>query len=453
MSIVEHNKISLIRRFFRLEGLNYKRLFDSISEGLMAVDKELKITFFNEIASEITGWSFKEVAGKKCYEIFRNSLCPKNCLFFKTTEQFSSCFQSGVLIRNKYGRTVPLKISTMPLKDENKEFQGVIFLFSDQRELYPTNLENFHQLGLIGSSKQMREVFQLIETVAETEANVLILGKTGTGKELVANAIHKLSPRCNKPFVKVNCAALSDSLLESELFGHERGAFTGAINRRIGRFEEAHTGSIFLDEIAEISPQFQAKLLRVIQEGEFERVGSSKTIKVDIRLIAATNKDLEKLVKQNLFRDDLFYRLNVFPIYLPELKDRKGDLKSLIDYFINKFNMIYRKQKQGISEDALSLLYNYDFPGNIRELRNIIEHAFIKSPGIFIEKEHLPAFLLGKSLIKQQLIDHRQEKELDYIHQVLEDCNGNKSKAAKILGISRKTLYNKLNAVSINKKL
>lgn len=428
-----------------MEGLDYKRLFDSITEGIMAVDKDLKITFFNEIASEITGWSIKEARGKKCYEIMQNTHCRDNCLFKKTIQNIGNCFQSGVLIRTKYGRTVPIKISTMPLKDENKTIQGVIFLFSDQRDLYSTNLENFQQMGLIGSSRAMREVFQLIETVAETEANVLILGKTGTGKEVVANAIHKLSSRRDKPFVKINCAALSDSLLESELFGHEQGAFTGAVQRRIGRFEAAHTGTIFLDEIAEISPQFQAKLLRVIQEGEFERVGSSETIKVDVRLIVATNKDLEKLVKQKLFRDDLFYRLNVFPIYLPELKERKGDLKSLIDYFINNFNKTYRKQKQGISDEALTLLYGYDFPGNIRELRNIIEHAFIKSPGSTIEKENLPVFLLEKANSKhQQLTNHLQQKEIDYINQVLEECQGNKSKAAKLLGISRKTLYNKL---------
>jgi len=436
-----------------LEGLNYEQLFNSISDGIMAVDGKLKITFFNEIASEITGWARTEVQGKACYEVLQNSQCKENCLFKKTVEKTGNCFQSGVLIRNKYGRTVPIKISTMPLKDENKNIEGVIFLFSDQRELYPTHFEKFHQLGLVGSSQPMREVFQLIETVAETDANVLILGKTGTGKEVVANAIHKLSTRANKPFIKVNCAALSDSLLESELFGHERGSFTGAANRRLGRFESADKGTIFLDEIAEISPRFQAKLLRVIQEGEFERVGSSETIKVDVRLIVASNKDLERLVKQNLFRDDLFYRLNVFPIYLPELKDRKGDLKSLIEYFINRFNMSYRKQKQGISEDALALLYNYDFPGNIRELRNIIEHSFIKSPGSFIEKEHLPAFILEKTRYKQQLNNIIQEKELDYINEVIKECNGNKTKAAKLLGISRKTLYNKLSLNENDEKL
>lgn len=436
---------------FVLEGLDYRRLFNSISDGIMAVDTNLRITFFNEIASEITGWTLREVIGENCYEVLKNSHCREDCLLKKTIAQTGNCFQSGVLIRNKDGRTIPIKISTMPLKDENKIIQGVIFLFSDQRELYSTHFEKFHQLGLVGSSQSMLEVFQLIETVAETEANVLVLGKTGTGKEVVANAIQQLSTRFNKPFIKVNCAALSDSLLESELFGHERGAFTGAVQRRIGRFELANTGTIFLDEIAEISPRFQAKLLRVIQEGEFERVGSSETINVDVRLIVATNKDLERLVKQNLFRDDLFYRLNVFPIYLPDLKDRKGDLKSLIDFFINKFNQSYRKQKHNISEDALTLLYNYEFPGNIRELRNIIEHAFIKSPGNSIEKEHLPSFILTKTNNKQTLLNNiMQEKELDYINQMLEECNGNKSKVAKRLGISRKTLYNKLNSIENN---
>ena len=289
----------------------------------------------------------------------------------------------------------------------------------------------------------MKEVFQLIEIVAETDSNVLILGKTGTGKELVANAIHKLSARKTKPFVKVNCAALSDNLLESELFGHERGAFTGAFEKRIGRFELANEGTIFLDEISEISPRFQAKLLRIIQEGEFEKVGSSQTQKTNVRIIVASNKNLENLVKKNLFRDDLFYRLNVFPIYLPEIKERKEDLKPLITHFLNEFNMKFDKPKSHISEEAFALLQAYEFPGNVRELRNIIEHAYIKARSNILKKEDLPDYLKKQSA-NSNLNQLVWEKEQEHIQKVLKQCNGNKTKAAKILGISRKTLYNKL---------
>jgi PAS domain S-box-containing protein len=427
-----------------LEQFSYEVMFNSLSEGIIAVNKDLTIILFNEEASRITGWAPHEVIGKKCYQVLQGSNCNHNCPVKKSMFDQCNCYMSHILIMTREERSIPIRVSVMPLKDKAGSPIGAVKIFSDERGTYPTYYGKFQELGLIGTSPLMREVYQLIETVAQTDSNVLIIGKTGTGKELVANAIHKLSARWDKPFVKVNCAALSDTLLESELFGHEKGAFTGALTTRKGRFEVADKGTIFLDEIAEISPKFQAKLLRVIQEGEFERVGSSQTIKVDVRIIVATNKDLHVLVKQNLFRDDLFYRLNVFPIYLPELKKRQGDIKELIDYFINQFNAKFQKEKSGVSEEALHLLTTYDYPGNVRELRNIIEHAFIKCPGSIIAQEHLPPFLLQAE--SKCLLSHiMQEKEIDYIEEVIKTCQGNKSKAAKLLGISRKTLYNKLN--------
>lgn len=424
----------------------YETMFNCIPEGIMAIDKKKNIILFNERAMEITGWSDYEVIGKKCYEILQSSQCSIYCPAQKAMTELTNCYLSKVLIMTKEQRTIPTRFSIMPLKDKDGQVIGAAELFSDQRHMYPTYYGKFNELGLIGNSDQMREVYQLIEIVAETESNVLIFGKTGTGKELVANAVHKFGPRKDKPFIKINCAALSDTLLESELFGHERGAFTGAVNQRIGRFELAHEGTIFLDEISEISPRFQAKLLRVVQEGEFERVGSSKTIKVDVRIIVATNKDLCNLVRQNLFRDDLFYRLNVFPIYLPELKERKGDIQLLIDEFINEFNSRFKKQKNRLSDEALRFLMDYSFPGNVRELRNIIEHAFIKCPGSIIELEHFPNSLKEILHTKLKLANLVQKTEMGYIKQVLEQCGGNKSKTASILGISRKTLYNKLNS-------
>lgn len=427
-----------------MDQFSYELMFNSIPEGIFAVDTDLTITLFNETAARLTGWQPQEVIGKKCYFVLKSSECG-TCPMKKAMNQAANCHLSHqVLILTKDEKPLPVSISTMPLKDKDGAVIGAVEIIYDQRRFYPTFFGKFHELGLVGSSAKMQEVFQLIEVVAETESNILILGKTGTGKELVANAIHKLGRRRNKPFIKVNCSVLSDNILESELFGHERGAFTGAVNKRIGRFEKADGGTIFLDEIAEISTRFQAKLLRVIQEGEFERVGSSQTLKTDVRIIVATNKDLSGLVKQNLFRDDLFYRLNVFPIYLPDLKERKSDLKALTDYMISQFNASFQKQIMTISEEALGILRSYNFPGNVRELRNIIEHAFIKCRGNTIGKQHLPDYFqeLDKEAGALAGITHSREK--DYICQVIEQCLGNKSQAAKILGISRKTLYNKL---------
>ncbi len=425
--------------------IGYEKLLNSISEGIIAVDNNMSITFFNSFAEEITGWQAKEAIGKQCFDILRNSHCKRNCTVKRSMDECLNCYLSRVLIKTKQGKPIPIKLSIMPLKNKEGKVIGAIKMISDQRELYPTNFEKFYKIGLIGSSEPMKEIFQLIETVSETNATVMILGKTGTGKEVVANAIHSLSTRKDKAFIKVNCTALSDTLLESELFGHEQGAFTGAVKKRKGRFELANKGTILLDEIGDISSQFQAKLLRIIQEGELERLGSSETIKVDVRIIVATNKNLEKRVKENHFRDDLFYRLNVFPITLPDLKDRKEDIRGLVDNFVNILNINYNKQKQNISSDAFEALLKYDFPGNIRELRNVIEHAYIKSTGNIIEKKHFPKYLLNKiDNDNNELNDVIQEKEVDHIKHVIEECNGNKSKAAKKLGISRKTLYNKL---------
>lgn len=422
---------------------NQESILNSIPDGLFVVDRESRIIFFSENATKLTGWKESDVLGKPCYEILQSSLCNKNCPAQKAMSQKTQVYSAPILIMTKKQKSIPVQLSATPLSNQEQEITGCLGVFADQREMYPTYLSKFHELGLIGSSPPMREVFQLIEIVAKTDSNVLILGKTGTGKEVVANCIHKLSSRQENPFIKVNCAALSDNLLESELFGHERGAFTGAFEKRVGRFELANNGTIFLDEISEISPRFQAKLLRVIQEGEFERVGSSQTQKTNVRIIVASNKDLANLVKKNLFRDDLFYRLNVFPIYLPEIKERREDLKALIIHFLNVFNMKFQKPKASISDDAFALLQAYDFPGNVRELRNIIEHAYIKAQSNILKAEDLPDYL-KKQPTDSTLNQLIREKEKNYIKKVLQHCQGNKTQAAKILGISRKTLYNKL---------
>ena len=303
---------------------------------------------------------------------------------------------------------------------------------------------------IIGKGRKMKELFDFLAQVAPSEATVLILGESGTGKELVANAIHHNSPRTQQPFVKVACAALPETLLESELFGHEKGAFTGAIARREGRFQAAHRGTIFLDEVGEMSLAIQTKLLRVLQEREFEPVGSSRTAKVDVRVIAATNKDLGKEIKEGRFRDDLFYRLNVIPIHLPPVRERKEDIPALANHFLSLYREKNKKEIKEISPKALDLLIRHDWPGNIRELENCLERAVIVARGELIAPADLPPAIQNLPAGKEDAEIpfpagiSLQEAEKALILKTLEDAGGNRSRAAEILGINRRTLQMKL---------
>ena len=303
---------------------------------------------------------------------------------------------------------------------------------------------------IIGKGRKMKELFDFLAQVAPSEATVLILGESGTGKELVANAIHHNSPRTQQPFVKVACAALPETLLESELFGHEKGAFTGAIARREGRFQAAHRGTIFLDEVGEMSLAIQTKLLRVLQEREFEPVGSSRTAKVDVRVIAATNKDLGKEIKEGRFRDDLFYRLNVIPIHLPPVRERKEDIPALANHFLSLYREKNKKEIKEISPKALDLLIRHDWPGNIRELENCLERAVIVARGELLAPADLPPAIQNLPAGKEDAEIpfpagiSLQEAEKALILKTLEDTGGNRSRAAEILGINRRTLQMKL---------
>ena len=315
--------------------------------------------------------------------------------------------------------------------------------------------DRFDLSNIIGKSRRMREVFELLAMAAPSDAAVLIRGESGTGKELIANAIHQNSPRASNPLIKVNCAALPESLLESELFGHERGAFTGAVSMRKGRFELADGGSIFLDEISEMAPTMQAKLLRVTQEHEFERVGGMKTIKADIRIISATNKDLEQEIKEGRFREDLFYRLNVISVPLPPLRERKEDIPLLAEHFLSIYSEKNRRLMKGFQPRALDLLMRYDWPGNIRELENTIERSVIMTRGDNISPTDLP---MNIQAMGGELEDDNtgvtpgwslKEVERDLIIKTLEQTDGNKTKAAEILSINRKTLQNKIKEYEI----
>ncbi len=309
--------------------------------------------------------------------------------------------------------------------------------------------------NIVGESKKMRDLFEVLALAAHSHATILIIGESGTGKELIANAIHKNSPRADKPFIKVNCAALPDNLLESELFGHEKGAFTGAASRRMGRFELANSGTIFLDEIGDMSPATQAKILRVIQEGEFERLGGEKTVKVDVRSIAATNKDLKEQVHLGNFRKDLYFRLSVVPVNIPPLKDRKEDIPLLAEHFVKQYSEKNQRLIKGFSPMAMDLLMRYSWPGNVRELENCVERAVIMCREQFITPEELPIAiqsLVEKDEPKQigvQPGHTLQEVEKEMILTTLEQTNGNRTKAAEILGITRQTLQNKLKEYKI----
>jgi len=319
--------------------------------------------------------------------------------------------------------------------------------------------ERYGLEGLVGKSPQMLKIYDLIETVAQTDTTVLVNGENGTGKELVANAIHLQSPRKKGPFIKVNCAALPETLLETELFGHEKGAFTGAIRQRKGRFEMADGGTLFLDEIGDVSPGVQVKLLRVLQEKQFERVGGNETLAVDVRLICATQRDLKEEIRKGNFREDLYYRLNVVPITLPPLRERREDILLLAEHFVDKFSKKMGKEIAGLSEDAKALLLRYPFPGNIRELENMLERAIALIKGKIIQPEDLPDEVCGQPSSIQDVCKRiRGSKPLasatklfekEYIQSVLEKTKGKKGQAADMLGISRKTLWEKIKELEI----
>lgn len=335
-----------------------------------------------------------------------------------------------------------LKITLEKIVSRSRVYEEMLLLRDKVRKL-----GTFGKLN--GSTPRMKEVFKQIQIIAPTSAPVLITGESGTGKELVAKAIHQNSKRKERSYIPVNCAAIPASLLESELFGHEKGAFTGAIQQKEGCFELAHQGSLFLDEIGEMNPDLQSKLLRVLEDGKFRRVGGTKEISVDVRVIAATNKNLEEAVEEGGFREDLYYRLNVFHIQLPQLRERPEDIPLLIQSFIEEFNVKNDKHIQGVSRDALKILRAYSWPGNVRELKNVMERAVIVSRNDVIEPEDLPETITSRAgkapSVEFNLGTTMEEVEKQYLFHTINFVDGNKTKAAKLLGISLKTLHNKLN--------
>ncbi len=420
-------------------------ILNNIDTGVLIVDKDFKIVFFNRAAERITGFISNEVKGSFCYEILRTNVCTNKCPLKEAIEKDSQIEGRKVEILNKFGEIIPVIVNATPVK-ENGKIIGGIETFRDITTIETLKKEvskNYRFGDIIGKSRKILEIFDILPDIAESNSNVLIEGPSGTGKEVFARTIHNLSKRKNKPFIAVNCAALPDTLLESELFGYEKGAFTDAIRRKPGRFELANGGTLFLDEIGDTSPALQVKLLRAIQEKEIEPLGGTRTIKVDVRIICATNKDLLSLVKEGKFREDLYYRINVIKISLPPLRERREDIPLLIEHFITKYNAITGKNITGITEDAMNILMSYDYPGNIRELENIIEHAFVLSKNEIIDIDDLPQEIRKSLISNDEDIFNLEEVEKRAIIKALRKFN-NKQKAAEALGIDRTTLWRKL---------
>lgn len=422
-------------------------ILESISDGVFTIDRDKRITSFNRAAEAITGFKSAEAIGQYCFDVFRASICEKQCALDETLTTGKPRVNVSAQIISRSGNQKAISISTATLKNENSEIIGGVETFRDLSELERLKRQlarSYTDEDIVGRHPRMKQILSFLPDIAESESSVLIEGPTGSGKELIARAIHQLSPRKTGPFVAVNCAALPETLLESELFGYAKGAFTGAVRNKAGRLFLANKGTLFLDEIASTSLAFQVDLLRVLEERAFTPLGDTRTVKADFRLVTATNLELTRLVEQGKFREDLYYRLNVAKITLPPLKERKEDIPLLVDHFIQKFNLMKGKNIEGITSEALSSLMDYAFPGNIRELENIIEYSFIACKGSAIGLEHLSRDLLESLRKNTPLLFTTEQEEAQKIRAILDRYPHNRPKAARVLGMSRTTLWRKI---------
>lgn len=456
-------------------------ILETISEGLILIDTDGTIQYCNNAMIEMTGKTKDHIVGEKCCSLM-NTICepPPLCTLFKDT----SIINKECTVLHTNGKTVPVLKNAKVLKDQNGTIIGAIETFTDISILRTTEnrlavLENqikkVDGFGkIVGKSHRMHELYNMIELAAASNTSVLITGETGTGKELVAQSIHENSARSNKTMIKLNCSALPESLLESELFGHAKGSFTGAIKDKTGRFEIADGSTLFLDEIGELSPLIQVKLLRFLQEKEFERVGENITRKSDVRIITATHRDLRKMVADGVFREDLYYRLKVFPLHIPPLRERKEDVGALIDHFIAKFNQETGKTIKGLTHDSAITMMDYCWPGNIRELENAIEHAFVTCKDDLIDLFDLP-LEIRKVELRKGICSTGQEADVHPVQYAAQspekvtfsfqrkltdeefntlyiECKGNQSEIARRLGVDRTTVWRRINKIKTTSK-
>lgn len=424
---------------------NLENVLDNLMEGIIAHDLSRKVLFFNRAAEKITGWSREEVIGRDCHSIFGGPFCGNKCSFCGQPPDPPDHHCYVVNAATRAGDSRQIELSVTGMFDESGAFVGVLAAFRDLTEMINLQLrlgELTSFSGIVGRDRQMLDVYEQIRSLAASDYPVHITGETGTGKEMVAAAIHNESPRAGGPFVPVNCGALPEGLLESELFGHVKGAFSGAIRDKKGRFELADRGTLFLDEVSELPRHMQVKLLRVLQSGAFERVGGEKTISVDARIISATNMDLKREMERRNFREDLYYRLSVVPIRIPALRERRNDIPLLAAHFLKQAAEKGQKALR-LSEDALGLMMDYNWPGNVRELQNAIHFALVKSRGRNIETVHLPLEI--RQMTCTSLKPGPGSKLTpETVAAAIEQAGGNKSKAAKLLGVGRATVYRSL---------
>jgi PAS domain S-box-containing protein len=430
-------------------------ILESISDGVFTVDGQWRISSFNRAAEQITGIPRREAIGRRCAEVFRASMCETACALRETMASGAPIVNRAAFIVDAGGRRIPISVSTALLRDETGAIVGGAETFRDLSliEELRGELEGRAQVGgIVSRSAAMRGVLAMLPRVAESDSSILIQGETGTGKELLARAIHDLSRRRRAPFVAINCGALPDTLLESELFGYKAGAFTGAVKDKPGRFALAKGGTLFLDEISEVSPALQVRLLRVLQEREFEPLGSTRAETADVRVLAATHRDLAALVAAGEFRQDLFYRIQVMKLELPPLRRRREDIPLLVQHFIARFNARQGKQVTGVSPDVLGLLTAHDYPGNVRELQNIIEHAFVLVGGGRIELAHLPADVVPVSpgaAAGGRFQAMTRALEGQAIREALLRHGGSRLAAARELGMHKSTFFRKVRQLGI----
>ncbi len=434
--------------------MEQESLLEALPEGVFTINTKWQVASFNRMAEKITGYTRKEVLGRYCWEVFRSDLCELGCPLRDALETGRAGTQQDVRILKKKGGSRTILVNTGVLRDDQGLIVGAIETFRTLTgEIKPVkNTEGDHAFSnIIGRSTVIKKLFETLPDIAASEANVFITGESGTGKELFARSIHNNSSRAKHPFVAVNCSALAETLLESELFGHEKSAFTGATKIKQGRFELVKKGTLFLDEIGELKPSLQIKLLRVLEQREFERVGGIIPIPLEARIISATNRDLFQALENGSFRKDFYYRLRTVPMVIPPLRHRKEDIPLLVDFFIRLFNTTFKKNVKKVDRAVMDLFLKYHWPGNVRELERAIEHAFVFVKGPLIGVDNLPQLeVFGQETLHSQQYENNTAITRDRIIKALGSTNGKKNKAALLLGISRTSLWRKMKSFNLS---